>query len=90
MKIDIEGHEYQALLGGSKAVSEGLVENLLLEINPSWLKKRASARSEPRRCVLANQPCLVGRNSPRLRPKASELLSFKDSLRPVARLECVN
>jgi len=37
LKIDIEGHEHQALLGGSKTVSEGLVEKFLVEITPYWL-----------------------------------------------------
>jgi FkbM family methyltransferase len=46
MKIDIEGHEHQALLGGKKALSEGLVENLLVEINPYWLKKQDSSASD--------------------------------------------
>jgi len=37
LKIDIEGHEHQALPGGSKALAEGRVENLVVEINPYWL-----------------------------------------------------
>jgi hypothetical protein len=46
LKIDIEGHEHQALLGGKRALSEGLVENLLVEINPYWLKEQGSSASE--------------------------------------------
>jgi len=46
LKIDIEGHEHQALLGGKKALSEGLVENLLVEINSYWLKEQGSSASE--------------------------------------------
>jgi len=46
MKIDIEGHEHQALKGGSRALSEGVVENLLVEINPYWLKEQGSSSDE--------------------------------------------
>jgi FkbM family methyltransferase len=46
MKIDIEGHEHQALKGGSRALSEGVVENLLVEFNPYWLKEQGSSSDE--------------------------------------------
>jgi hypothetical protein len=46
LKIDVEGHEMKALQGGSAALSSGLVENLLVEINPYWLKEQGSSASE--------------------------------------------
>jgi len=46
LKIDIEGHEHQALLSGKKVLAEGRVENLLVEINPYWLKEQGSSTSE--------------------------------------------
>ena len=46
MKIDIEGHEHQALKGGSRALSEGVVENLLVEFNSYWLKEQESSVDE--------------------------------------------
>jgi FkbM family methyltransferase len=43
MKIDIEGHEPQALAGGYRALSEGRVRAVLCEFNDFWLRAQGSS-----------------------------------------------
>ena len=38
LKLDIEGFEYNALLGASKTMSEGLIDYIQLEYNQTWIE----------------------------------------------------
>jgi len=46
LKIDIEGHELAALQGGRSALSAGVVQHLLVEINPYWLGEQGTSAEE--------------------------------------------
>jgi len=46
MKMDIEGHEYEAILGSPEVFRSKLVRNLALELHPSILKQRGKDPGE--------------------------------------------
>ena len=46
MKIDVEGFEYEAILGSKSIFEEGIIENIALELHPSILKKRGKLEAD--------------------------------------------
>ena len=38
LKLDIEGSEYNALLGAKKALSDGIIDYIQLEYNQTWVE----------------------------------------------------
>jgi FkbM family methyltransferase len=46
MKIDVEGFEYEAILGSKKIFTKGIIENIALELHPSILAKRKKQESD--------------------------------------------
>ena len=40
MKIDIEGLEYEAILGSQDLFKQNVIENIALELHPSIIEKR--------------------------------------------------
>ena len=42
LKLDIEGSEYQALLGAKKSLGNGHIDNIQLEYNQTWIKAGAT------------------------------------------------
>lgn len=45
LKIDIEGFEYEAVLGSKELFESGIVKNIALELHPLILKKRGKSES---------------------------------------------
>ena len=40
MKVDIEGLEYEAILGSQNLFKQNVIENIALELHPSIIEKR--------------------------------------------------
>lgn len=40
MKIDVEGHEYEVLLGCKESFNKNRIQNIICEIHPNYLKKK--------------------------------------------------
>jgi len=46
MKMDIEGFEYEAILGSKELFEKGLIENIALELHPTILERRGKPESD--------------------------------------------
>ena len=46
MKIDIEGLEYEAILGSQDLFKQNVIENIALELHPSIIEKRNNKVSD--------------------------------------------
>ena len=46
MKIDIEGFEYEAILGSKEVFRQGLIQHIALEVHPSLLKRRGKKEED--------------------------------------------
>lgn len=54
MKIDVEGFEYEAILGSKELFAGNLIENIALELHPSILSKRGKSEQEILDFLVAN------------------------------------
>jgi FkbM family methyltransferase len=46
MKVDVEGFEYEVVLGSKQVFAGGLIENIALELHPTILKRRGKSGDE--------------------------------------------
>lgn len=51
MKVDIEGYEYEAILGGEAILSQGLIEYIALEFHPTVLERRQKSMDDITQCL---------------------------------------
>jgi len=46
MKIDVEGFEYEAILGSKDVFRGNIIENIALELHPTILQRRGKSESD--------------------------------------------